>query len=131
VRYLTVGEVVELHRRILAQSGGSEHILDPAGLESALAQPRATFEGRELYPTLIEKASALGFSLIRNHPFVDGNKRTGHAAMEAFLVLNGYEISATVEEQERMIFGVASGDTGREEFARWLEAHVVPRQDSE
>jgi death on curing protein len=106
-------------------------MLDLAGLESALAQTRATFEGRELHPTMIEKASALGFSLIRNHPFVDGNKRTGHAAMEAFLVLNGHEISATVDEQERVILEVASGDASREEFTRWRQGHVVPRMGRE
>ena len=131
MRYLTVAEVVDLHWRILAQSGGSDHILDLAGLESALAQARATFEGREPHPTMVENASALGFSLIQNHPFVDGNKRTRHAAMEAFLVLNDHEISATVDEQERVILAVASGDTSREEFTRWLRAHVVPRRDRE
>ncbi len=86
-----------------------------------------TFGGQELYPTLVEKASALGFSLIRNHPFVDGNKRIGHAAMETFLVLNGYEIKASVDEQERVILQVASGEMGREAFTEWLRAHVVPR----
>ena len=59
-----------------------------------------SFGGTELYPTLVEKAAALGFSLIKNHPFVDGNKRVGHAAMETFLVLNGHEIDAPVPEQE-------------------------------
>lgn len=65
-------------------------------LESALIQPRMTFGGEELYPTIIEKASALGYSIIKNHPFIDGNKRAGHAAMEVFLVLNGFEISASI-----------------------------------
>ncbi len=78
---------------------------------------------------MIEKASALGFSLIRNHPFVDGNKRT--AAMEAFLVFSGHEISATVDEQERVILEVVSGDASREEFTRWLPVHVVPRMGRE
>lgn len=89
MRYLTLTEVLELHRRIIAQSGGSEGVRDLGALELALAQPRMTFANRELYPTLVEKASALGFSLIQNHPFVDGNKRVGHAAMETFLVLIG------------------------------------------
>ena len=71
-------------------------------LESALAQPQMTFGGEDLYPTLVDKAAALGYALIKNHPFLDGNKRTGHAAMEVFLVLNGYEIHADVEEQEHV-----------------------------
>lgn len=80
-------------------------------LESAIAQPRMTFDGAELYPTIVEKASALGFSLVMNHPFVEGNKRTGHAAMETFLVLNGLEIQASVEEQEKIILQLAAGSS--------------------
>ncbi|MFZ1396315.1 MAG: Fic family protein, partial [Candidatus Promineifilaceae bacterium] len=78
MRFLTLNELLTLHKRILAQSGGSAGIRAIGGLESALAQPRMTFDGQELYPTLAEKAAALGFSIIQNHPFVDGNKRTGH-----------------------------------------------------
>lgn len=93
MRYLTLNEVLELYHRVMEQSGGAVRIRDLNALEPALAQPRMTFGGQELYPTIVEKASALGFSLIRNHPFVDGNKRTGHAALETFLVLNGYELA--------------------------------------
>src|SRR6266571_3420897 len=100
IHYLTVEEVLELHRMALEQSGGLGGVRDLGGLESALAQPQMTFGGQELYPSLAEKAAALGFSLICNHPFADGNKRVGHAAMETFLVLNGYELTAGVDEQE-------------------------------
>ena len=79
---------------------------------------------------LLEKAAALGFSLIRNHPFVDGNKRTGHAAMEVFLVLNGYEIDASVDEQEQTILQLAAGELAREVFSEWLRTHVVERTDA-
>jgi len=89
VRYLNLEELLELHRMVLRQSGGTPGLRDPNGLESALAQPRMTFGGEDLYPSLVEKAAALGFSLVMNHPFIDGNKRIGHAAMETFLVLNG------------------------------------------
>jgi len=81
MRYLTVGEVLEIYSRVMSQSGGEVGIRDLGTLESAVAQPRMTFNGEELYPTIVEKASALGFSLIQNHPFVDGNKRTGHAVI--------------------------------------------------
>ena len=84
-----------------------------------------TFAGEELYSTLAAKAAALGFSLINNHPFVDGNKRIGHAAMEVMLVLNGFEIAADVDEQERTILAVAAGEMGREPFLSWLGAHLV------
>jgi death-on-curing protein len=98
MRYLTLNEVLELYRRIMEQSSGAVGIQSLDALESALAQPRMTFGGEELYPTMVEKTCALGFSLIKNPPFVDGNKRTGHAAMETFLVLNVYEISASIDE---------------------------------
>ena len=78
-------------------------------LDSALAQPRMTFDGLELLPTITEKAAALGYSLILNHPFVDGNKRVGHAALETFLVLNGMYLDAAVDEQERVVLQVAEG----------------------
>ena len=127
MRYLILSEVLELYRRVMEQSGGTMGIRDLGALESALAQPRMTFGDTELYPTIAEKAASLGFSLINNHPFVDGNKRTGHAAMEVFLVLNGYEIEASTDEQERVILQVASGEMRREAFTEWLRAHIVEK----
>ena len=94
-------------------------------LESALAQPRQTFGGADLYPTLAEKAAAVGFSLINNHPFVDGNKRIGHAVVDAMLMLNGFELSAGVDESEAEILAVAAGQRSREEFQRWIESKMV------
>ncbi|MCP9468975.1 MAG: type II toxin-antitoxin system death-on-curing family toxin [Nitrospira sp.] len=89
MRHLTLREILEIYQHVMQQSGGLVGIRDLGALESAVAQPRMTFDGAELYPTVVEKAASLGFSLIQNHPFVDGNKRTAHAAMETFLVLNG------------------------------------------
>jgi death-on-curing protein len=125
IRYLALIEILELHRRILEQSGGALGIRDMSLLESAIAQPRMTFGGEDLYPSLLEKAAALGFSIIMNHPFVDGNKRTGHAATETFLVLNGLEINASVDEQERMVFAIASGKLAREAFVEWLHQNTA------
>ena len=85
-----------------------------------------TFGGEDLYPALVEKAAAIGFSLVMNHPFIDGNKRIGHAAMETFLVLNGHEIDAPVDEQEDVILRLAAGDLGRAEFIEWLGARITP-----
>lgn len=127
MRYLTLREVLELYRRVMERTGGEVGILSLSMLESALAQPRATFAGEELYPTVVEKAGALGFSLIQNHPFIDGNKRIGHAAMEVFLLLNGYEIEASDKEQERVVLEVAAGHLNRESFTEWLRAHLVTR----
>jgi death on curing protein len=128
MRYLTLEEVLELHRLVIFQSHGATGIRDLNALDSALAQPRMTFGGAELYPTLVEKAAALGFSLVMNHPFVDGNKRVGHAAMETFLVLNGFEIEAPIDEQERVVLDLAASRLGREDFTHWLRAHVVAKK---
>jgi death-on-curing protein len=76
----------------------------------------------------VDKAAALGYALIKNHPFLDGNKRTGHAAMEVFLVLNGYEIRATVDAQERVVLQVAASEIDRKEFNAWLRTHVVAKE---
>jgi len=126
LRFLTVGEVIELHRTIVERTGGSQGIRDLGALESALAQPKATFGGMDLHPSIVGKASALGFSLIANHAFVDGNKRIGHAALETFLILNGYEIEASVDEQEHVILEVAKGNLRRAGFGEWLQGHVRP-----
>lgn len=126
MRYLTWEEVLELHRLVIQQSGGSPGLRDAGALESALGQPQMSFGGEDLYPTLVHKAAALGFSLVKNHPFVDGNKRIGHAAMEVFLVLNGHEIDASSDEQEQIILGLAAGEIDRESFVEWLFRRVVP-----
>jgi death-on-curing protein len=126
MRLLTVTEVLSLHDRIIATSGGSSGLRDAGALLSALAQPSATFDGNELYPTLEEKASALCFFLVSNHPFVDGNKRVGHAAMEICLLLNGFVIDAAVDEQEKLILSLASGEIAREILADWLRSHMRP-----
>jgi death-on-curing protein len=97
-------------------------------LESAVAQLEASFGGQDLYPDLASKAAALGHSLIQNHPFVDGNKRIGHGAMEVFLLLKGHEIDASVDDQEKIIIDVASGKVSRIELSEWISKHMVMRE---
>ena len=128
MRYLTLRELLALHRRIMKQAGAEAIILHPDALESALAAPRMTFGGEELYPTIGDKAAALAYSLILNHTFLVGNKRTGHAAMEVFLLLNGYELRAPVHEQESTLLAVAAGDLRRDQFTEWVLTHILERQ---
>ena len=123
--FLTIEEVKELHVEILACTGGLPGIRDTNALDSAVAQPRMSFGGEALYPTLAEKAVALGFSLIKNHAFVDGNKRIGHAAMETFLVMNGSTIVASVDEQEAIVLDLAAGKIDRGAFTEWLIQHLA------
>ncbi len=124
MRYLTLGEVVELHQWLLTQAGGAPGIRDLGLLESALAQPKTTFDAADLHPMLVDKAAALGFALVANHAFVDGNKRIGHAAMEVFLLLNDHEIEASVDEQERLMLEVAAGAVDRAGLSEWLGKHL-------
>jgi death-on-curing protein len=129
--YITVDEVIEIHERMVESTGGSHGLRDRNRLESAVMLPQQTFDQVELYPTIIEKAAILGFAIIANHPFVDGNKRTGQHVMEIFLELNGYEIQSTIDEDEAAIIAVASGQWHKTELIQWLEDHVIPIQPSE
>jgi death on curing protein len=124
MRYLKLSEILLLHKRISELHNTLVTLRDLNALESAVAQPKATFGKKDLYLTIYEKASALCYSLIQNHPFVDGNKRVGHAAMETFLLLNGYEIISDIDEQEALILNIASGKINREFLAVWIESHT-------
>jgi death on curing protein len=126
MRYLSVDQLLELHRSVIAATGGAGGVRDLGAVESAVNQPRAGFGGENLYPDLAAKAAALCFSLVCNHPFVDGNKRVGHAAMEVFLMLNGHEIVCHVDEQERVMLELAAGAIPRDAFTDWVRTHTVP-----
>jgi len=126
MKFINIFQVLELHRQLLDEFGGIAGVRDFGALESALAQPEMTFGGEDLYPTLIEKASALAYSLCKNHPFIDGNKRVAHGAMEIFFVLNGFEIKATIDEQEKLFLDLAGSRLTREGLVNWLQQRVVP-----
>ena len=113
---------VSIHREQLAEHGGAEGVRDQGLLESALARPEnsTAYEG----PSAFELAAAYAYGVIRNHPFVDGNKRTGFIAGAMFLELNGYAFSATESDVVEMTLKAAAGDVSEEEFALWLEANA-------
>jgi len=125
MRYLSLYEILELHDRIIEITGGAKGIRDIRALESAINQPRITFNKTDLYPDILTKAAALCFFLVMSHPFIDGNKRVGHAAMETFLILNGFEIEASIDEQEKIILDLAAGKMDREKFTIWLNKHTI------
>jgi death-on-curing protein len=124
MRYLTLAEILDLHARIIEQTGGATGIRDLGSIESALAQPQMTFGGQDLYSTIESKASALCFSLVMNHAFVDGNKRIGHGAMETFLVLNGFELASNLDDSEQTILQLAAGKLTRDQLTEWVATHV-------
>jgi death on curing protein len=125
MRYLRLDHVLRIHERMIERFGGDPGTRDVNLVDSAVAQPRAPFGGESLYPTLAEKAAALGFSLTKNHGFVDGNKRTAAAAVEMFLLRNGYEIDAPVDEHEAIYLRLAASLLTREEYLAWLRLRMV------
>ena len=130
MNYPTLGQILELYDEVIKVSGGSYGLRDLGYLESALYQPQQTFSGADLYPTLSQKAGALGYSLIMNHPFVDGNKRIGLVAMEFFLELNGMMLSVSTDETVETILLVAKGEFSREALTEWIETHLTTIQPS-
>lgn len=121
---LSLDKVMKLHEMISAQTGGDPNIRDYGLLESALEGPFQTFGDVELYPSLLEKGVRLGFTLISNHPFVDGNKRIGMLVMLVFLEVNGIFIKMTNEEFIKVGLGVASGTMKYDELLEFMKAHV-------
>lgn len=118
--YLSAEQVLFLHFRIVAETGGCQGLVSLGLLESAVARPQATFGGADLYPDVHTKAAALSESLIRNHPFIDGNKRTGIAAGALFLLRNGYRLTLPNRALERLAIGVAKGEMSLAELSEAL-----------
>lgn len=122
--YVEIDEVIAIHERMLEIGGGREGIRDFTLIHSAIERPKATFAGKNLYPTIWLQAAAMIQSLIRNHPFNDGNKRTGYFSTLRFLYLNGYDL--TVSDKDIIDFTL-SIDVERppiEEIAEWLQKYA-------
>ena len=116
-------QVLALHSELIREFGGTEGIRDEGLLESALAAPFQTFDGEQAYPSLQAKAARLGFGLVSNHPFVDGNKRTGAHVMLVFLALNGVELCYGQEDLISIFLSVASGMSDWRDLQRWILEH--------
>ena len=129
MEYHTTSEVLLLHARLIQRTGGGGGVRDMGLLESALARPQATFDQNELYPDLWSKAAALMHSAIKNHPFVDGNKRTALTAAGLFLELNGYRLVASNQAALEFTQSAAVGRVELGEMARWLEVNSRPIVD--
>lgn len=125
MKVLSKQQILKLHEMLIAQSGGSPEIRDDGLLDSALNTPFQSFGNTELYPSLLEKAARLGYGLIKNHPFVDGNKRIGTHAMLVFLAINNAELSYSDDELIRLILGIASGEYDDKHLLNWLQQHLL------
>ena len=123
MKTLTKKQVLALHSALIQEFGGMDGVRNEGLLESALAAPFQTFGGEPMYPSLQSKAAQLGFGLIRNHPFVDGNKRTGAHIMLVFLALNGVELCYGQEDLISIFLSVASGMSDWRDLQRWILEH--------
>ena len=117
-------KVLLLHQLITEETGGDNGIRDIGLLDSALENVFQTFDGQELYPTKEEKGARLGYTLISNHAFVDGNKRIGMYVMLAFLQVNGIHVHPSNDEVTRVGIAVASGEMGYDDLLKWVKANV-------
>lgn len=120
---LSPEKVLSLHGFMARETGGCAGVRDYGLLESALSGPFATFDGVDLYPTIEEKAAFLGFSLIRNHAFIDGNKRIGAFVMLIFLDINGVKITASNDDLTQIILSCAAGKADRDDLLQWIRKH--------
>ena len=124
MKRLTSGQILILHRLLLDETGGLDGLRDEGLLDSALNVPFQTFDGQDLYPSLLTNAARLGFALVCNHPFVDGNKRVGILAMMVFLELNGIPIDCTDDELIALGLGLADGSISATQLEQWIHSHV-------
>ena len=122
--FIPKSDVLSIHKRQIERFGGLDGIRDEGLLDWALAQPQATFFGELLHPTIFTQAAAYLYHLAKNHPFLDGNKRTAFATTIAFLQINGYELNMTEDEVYNMVMKVAQGEMSKEALASLLEQHI-------
>lgn len=121
---ITVEDVLEIHTAVISKFGGADGVRDLNALESALARPFQTFNGQELNNSIFEKAAALLQSILINHPFIDGNKRTAYVLARLFLQHYKTDITATENEKYNFIIDIASGKTDFENIVKWLARHT-------
>ncbi len=124
MKILSKRQVLTLHSLLISQTGGMDGLRDEGLLDSAIHAPFQTYAGQELYPTILEKAARLGYGLIHNHPFVDGNKRIGTHAMLVFLDINNISLLYDDEALITVILRVASGELDDSGLLDWLKEHI-------
>jgi death-on-curing protein len=126
VKYLSLDEVIAIHDSMIEEYGGSHGIRDLGMIQSAIARPQASFGGEDLYPTLFDKAAALFHSLMFNHAFVDGNKRTTISVTARFLAINGFSLEVSQKEFVDFPLRVENNHLELGDIADWLKKHSVP-----
>ena len=122
---LSKSQILLIHDQLISETGGSSGLRDEGMLDSALNAPFQTFGGEDVYPSLQKKAARLCFGLVKNHPFVDGNKRIGAHAMLVFLALNGIELQHSQTELSDVILQLAAGEIETSDLLHWILAHQI------
>lgn len=117
--------IISIHSQLISTFGGSDGIKDENMLESAINAPFQTFSGEDLFPTIYQKAARLGFGLVSNHPFIDGNKRIAAHAMLIFLDLNGIEMQYTNDELSEIFLAIADNRAKYDDLLSWIIEHVI------
>ncbi|WP_303225933.1 type II toxin-antitoxin system death-on-curing family toxin [uncultured Acidaminococcus sp.] len=120
---LSKNQIIKLHSQLIQETGGTDGIRDEGLLESVLAAPFQSFSGTDIYPSLQQKAARLGYGLVKNHAFIDGNKRIGAHVMLVFLALNKIELSYTQDELSDTFFKIASGELSQQDLLHWIIIH--------
>lgn len=126
MNYLTPEQVLFIHSRLIDETGGMHGVRDLGLLESAVARPQSVFGSKDLYPTIFHKAAALAESLVQNHPFTDGNKRTSITAAGIFLQINGYTLKASQNELVKFAVSLATKKVSFDQVVEWFEKHTTP-----
>jgi len=119
-------EALAIHSELIQETGGADGLRDQGGLEAALARPYATFAGEDLYPDPMDKAAAILESVIKNHPFVDGNKRSGYMLGRLVLITYGLDLVADDDQEYDMVIRVATGQLDVDGIKAWMQERVVP-----
>lgn len=120
---LSKRQVLFLHQELVRETGGIDGLREEELLDSALAAPFQSFGDQPLFPSIYQKAARLGYGLVKNHPFLDGNKRTGAHVMLVFLALNGIELEYTQQELVDIILAAAAGTKGLDDLHQWILDH--------
>ncbi|SOC79647.1 death on curing protein [Salinimicrobium sediminis] len=121
---ISLDEVLQIHEILIKRFGGTSGLRDKNLLESSLQRPFATFDGEELYPTSVEKAAAIIESIVSNHPFMDGNKRTGYTVMRLILLNENLDISASEDEKYDFVIRIAEGKSDFEQIKKWINENL-------
>lgn len=123
---LEIADILTIHERLIHEFGGTLGLRDIGLLESAISRPSQTFDSKDLYPTIEEKASAIVESIVTNHPFIDGNKRTGYLLFRLLLLSEGKDLDCSQEEKYKFVISIADRRLGYDDILKWTRSKITP-----